>query len=358
MAPVPVLTPQERSLTLLAQPPNQRTGRSVDSRLLVGGCLAVWSVAILAGQSKPTAPPLRSRRHHGQLRRPRRRMTNATAACGHGDLCPISWAGSCHLSQAGGSVLRHVPQRKLKTGGLRARSARSRAPSAITPRSARSRAQAARRPDAADQLASAGCRHDGVADPLDGERARSQRGDASAGAGPAPPQSHRVPNAIRDLLALEVDATKFLPADDSTRGFDNIAGALTMSPALMEAYLSAAGKISRLAIGNVERRAQGVFDVPADTAQNHHIEGLPFGTRGGMLIQHQFPADGEYTFNVKGVTGYFQAVLGRSRASSSKSRSTASACSCSTGTRRSRTRRATASWTPRIRSRRACTPSA
>ena len=59
-------------------------------------------------------------------------------------------------------------------------------------------------------------------------------------------------NAIRDLLALEVDATKFLPPDDSTRGFDNIAGALTMSPALMEAYLSAAGKISRLAIGDVD----------------------------------------------------------------------------------------------------------
>ena len=60
-------------------------------------------------------------------------------------------------------------------------------------------------------------------------------------------------NAIRDLLALEVDASKFLPTDDSTHGFDNIAGALTMSPALMEAYLSAAGKISRLAIGNVTR---------------------------------------------------------------------------------------------------------
>ena len=117
-------------------------------------------------------------------------------------------------------------------------------------------------------------------------------------------------NAIRDLLALEVDATKFLPADDSTRGFDNIAGALTMSPALMEAYLSAAGKISRLAIGNVTAPTQWVLDVPADTAQNHHIEGLPFGTRGGILIKHQFPADGEYTFNVKGVTGYFQAVLG------------------------------------------------
>ena len=117
-------------------------------------------------------------------------------------------------------------------------------------------------------------------------------------------------NAIRDLLSLEVDATKFLPPDDSTRGFDNIAGALTMSPALMEAYLSASGKISRLAIGDVTAPTQAVFDVPADTAQNHHIEGLPFGTRGGMLIKHQFPADGQYSFNVKGVTGYFQAVLG------------------------------------------------
>ena len=118
-------------------------------------------------------------------------------------------------------------------------------------------------------------------------------------------------NAIRDLLALEVDSTKFLPSDDSTRGFDNIAGALTMSPALMEAYLSAAGKISRLAIGDVNSPRQEVFDVPADTAQNHHIEGLPFGTRGGMLIRYEFPADGMYSFKVKGVTGYFQAVLGQ-----------------------------------------------
>jgi cytochrome c5 len=130
-----------------------------------------------------------------------------------------------------------------------------------------------------------------------------------------PPGLHRLNrteygNAIRDLLALEVDATTFLPPDDSTRGFDNIAGALTMSPALMEAYLSAAGKISRLAIGHVTAPTQAVFEVPADTAQNHHIEGLPFGTRGGILIRHQFPADGEYAFNVKGVTGYFQAVLG------------------------------------------------
>jgi Protein of unknown function (DUF1587)/Protein of unknown function (DUF1595)/Planctomycete cytochrome C len=130
-----------------------------------------------------------------------------------------------------------------------------------------------------------------------------------------PPGMHRLnrteyTNAIRDVLGLQVDATKFLPPDDSTHGFDNIAGALTLSPALMEAYLSAAGKISRLAIGDVSAPTQAVFEVPADTAQNYHIEGLPFGTRGGILIKYHFPADGEYTFKVKGVTGYFQAVLG------------------------------------------------
>ena len=130
-----------------------------------------------------------------------------------------------------------------------------------------------------------------------------------------PPGIHRLnrteyTNAVRDVLGLEVDATKFLPPDDSTRGFDNIAGALTLSPALMEAYLSAAGKISRLAVGDVSSPCQAVFEVPADTAQNYHVEGLPFGTRGGILIKYQFPADGEYSFKVKGVTGYFQAVLG------------------------------------------------
>lgn len=130
-----------------------------------------------------------------------------------------------------------------------------------------------------------------------------------------PPGMHRLnrteyTNAIRDVLGLQVDATKFLPPDDSTHGFDNIAGALTLSPSLMEAYLSAAGKISRLAVGDVSAPTQAVFEVPSDTAQNYHIEGLPFGTRGGILIKYQFPADGEYTFKVKGVTGYFQAVLG------------------------------------------------
>ncbi|HEY5667334.1 MAG TPA: DUF1592 domain-containing protein, partial [Gammaproteobacteria bacterium] len=117
-------------------------------------------------------------------------------------------------------------------------------------------------------------------------------------------------NVIRDLLALNVDATGFLPPDDSSHGFDNMAGTLTTSPALMEAYLSAAGRISRLAIGTETAPTLAVFDVPHDTSQNEHVEGLPFGTRGGMLIEHEFPADGDYVFTVKGMTGYFTRVLG------------------------------------------------
>lgn len=105
-------------------------------------------------------------------------------------------------------------------------------------------------------------------------------------------------NVIRDVLGVEVDAPKFLPSDDSTHGFDNQAGTLTVSPALIEAYRSAAGKISRLAIGTVSTPAQTVYRVPEDTSQDYHMEGLPFGTRGGIVTQHEFPADGEYVIKV------------------------------------------------------------
>ena len=132
---------------------------------------------------------------------------------------------------------------------------------------------------------------------------------------PLAPGLHRLnrteyTNAIRDLLNLDIDASKFLPSDDSSHGFDNMAGTLTTSPALMEAYLSAAGNISRLAIGTETAPTLAVFDAPHDTSQNEYVEGLPFGTRGGMLIEHEFPADGDYTLTVKGMTGYFTAVLG------------------------------------------------
>ncbi len=127
--------------------------------------------------------------------------------------------------------------------------------------------------------------------------------DRHATANLPPPGLHRLnraeyANAIRDLLAIEVDPAKFLPSDDSTRGFDNIAGALSLSPALLEGYTSAAGKISRLAIGDVTAPGETVYRVPEDTSQDYHIEGLPFGTRGGLVVKHQFPADGEYVFKI------------------------------------------------------------
>src|SRR5688572_30265794 len=105
-------------------------------------------------------------------------------------------------------------------------------------------------------------------------------------------------NVVRDLIGLQIDPARYLPSDNSTHGFDNIAGALTMSPALMEAYLSAASKISRLALASNTAPTFVEFNVPDDVTQNYHVEGLPFGTRGGTLIEHEFPADGDYVLKV------------------------------------------------------------
>ncbi len=118
-----------------------------------------------------------------------------------------------------------------------------------------------------------------------------------------PPGLHRLnrteyANVIHDMLALDIDPTKYLPSDDSTRGFDNIAGALALSPALLEGYTAAAAKISRIAMGDVNEPALASYRVPSDTTQDYHIEGLPFGTRGGLVVQHEFPADGDYVFKV------------------------------------------------------------
>jgi hypothetical protein len=121
-----------------------------------------------------------------------------------------------------------------------------------------------------------------------------------------PPGVHRLnrseyQNVIRDLLGIDIDASRFLPADDTSHGFDNQAGTLQLSSALLEAYLSAAGKISREALGDVTQPTQVTFRVPADTTQNYHVEGLPFGTRGGLLIDHYFPVDGRYAIKVYSV---------------------------------------------------------
>ncbi|MBZ5577919.1 MAG: DUF1592 domain-containing protein [Acidobacteriia bacterium] len=106
-------------------------------------------------------------------------------------------------------------------------------------------------------------------------------------------------NAIRDLLDLQVDVTTLLPPDDSARGFDNVAGSLTISPTLLEAYSGAAARIARMAVGFWKSPTEAAYIAPADTSQNQHIGGLPLGTRGGMAVRHMFPADGEYRFSVQ-----------------------------------------------------------
>jgi len=107
-------------------------------------------------------------------------------------------------------------------------------------------------------------------------------------------------NVIRDLLSLDIDASTLLPADDSSEGFDNIADALGVSPALVERYTSAATKISRWAVGNIlTSTATVTYRVPADLKQTGHIEGLPLGTRGGILVHYNFPLDAEYDFKVR-----------------------------------------------------------
>jgi len=114
--------------------------------------------------------------------------------------------------------------------------------------------------------------------------------DRAAGPVPDPGRTllHRLnraeyANAIHDLLALDVDVATLLPPDDSSYGFDNIADILGVSPALQERYLSAADKISALAVGTPEVAVAGetIYQVPADRTQRGHIDGLPLGTRGG-----------------------------------------------------------------------------
>jgi mono/diheme cytochrome c family protein len=107
-------------------------------------------------------------------------------------------------------------------------------------------------------------------------------------------------NAIHDLLALDVDSTALLPPDDESSGFDNIADVLRMSPSLMERYLSASWNISRQAVGNMNIAPEtATYRVRPDLSQDQHIEGLPLGTRGGILVRHYFPLDAEYVIKLR-----------------------------------------------------------
>ena len=132
--------------------------------------------------------------------------------------------------------------------------------------------------------------------------------DHAAAASPDPGRTepfHRLnraeyQNAIRDLLALDIDITERLPPDDASYGFDNIAGVLKMSPTLMDRYLSVSRHISRVAVGRpVSSQNVDTFRIRPDYPQDRRLEGLPFGTRGGTRIRHTIPVDATYLIQVR-----------------------------------------------------------
>ena len=131
--------------------------------------------------------------------------------------------------------------------------------------------------------------------------------DRAAAAAPNPGRTsiHRLnrveyANAVRDLLALDIDAKALLPADESAHGFDNMADVLRVSPGLLERYLLAAKKISRLALGYPGSRGDSTYTFPLVISQAERMsEDLPFGSRGGASVRHHFPLAGEYVVKVR-----------------------------------------------------------
>ena len=149
--------------------------------------------------------------------------------------------------------------------------------------------------------------------------------DAAAAAHPDPGRVglHRMnrteyANAIRDLLALDVDAKALLLPDESDEGFDNVAASLALSPAHLERYLAAARQISRLAIGDrtfAAAPANTLYKVPKLLEQNvRYSDDLPFGSRGGIAVRHTFPLDGEYGFKIRLRRQIYDYIIGMGRA--------------------------------------------
>ncbi len=130
---------------------------------------------------------------------------------------------------------------------------------------------------------------------------------------PAPYRLNRTEyrNAVRDLLNLDVDVKALMAPDNSSYGFDNIADVLGLSPDLLEGYLSAADRISAIAVGDPALPKEDAFyRVSQRFSQNEHIEGLPLGTRGGLLIDHYFPLDGVYEINTRFLENTVKAIRG------------------------------------------------
>ena len=105
--------------------------------------------------------------------------------------------------------------------------------------------------------------------------------------------------AVKDLFALDVDVTAYLPPDTISAGFDNIADSQSFSPALMEGYLRAAGRVAALAVGDIDAEtSEAHYRVPKTASQLARVDGAPLGTRGGISVVHTFPADGDYVFRI------------------------------------------------------------
>ena len=118
-------------------------------------------------------------------------------------------------------------------------------------------------------------------------------------------------NAIRDLLALDVNVTELLPSDGANFGFDNIAASLNTSPLLLERYLTAAQRISAQAVGDPDVPPGTVeYSISREFTQKGHVDGLPLGTRGGTVVRHVFPADGEYKLSGRLVRGVEEGYAG------------------------------------------------
>jgi mono/diheme cytochrome c family protein len=139
--------------------------------------------------------------------------------------------------------------------------------------------------------------HDGFAAWLEGELDRSWNANPDPGRTEPFHRLNRVEyrNAVRDLLGLDLDVSSLLPGDDVSYGFDNIAGVLKLSPTLMERYLSASQKVSRLAVGTPARTPSiDYYRIADDRSQDVHLPGMPLGTRGGTRIDYVFPMDAVY----------------------------------------------------------------
>ncbi len=250
-------------------------------------CVAATLGIVLAGISPPSATPLRSA-HNTQASPLNRSLLDQYCAGCHGGPQP---AGALVLDSAALTRVAEEPRvwegvaRQLRSGTM---------PPPGHPRPERRSAEA-------------------FATALEAE---IDRGSPR----PGRPVAHRLnraeyANAVRDLLALEIDAEALLPADESLAGFDNIGGALSLSPSLLDRYLSAARRISRLAVGDRTigpAFASITYKAPQTVFQDARMsEDLPFGSRGGIAIRHHFPLDAEYTVGIRlqrNVLGYVRGL--------------------------------------------------